>query len=685
MPNEGAVVKQQDRSVEASSESRLWEEMRHELGGTWQAVFAPLRGSRPVRGETRHLVGRIYRWVKPYRGRLVVGLALAVTGSLAGLASPVVWRYLVDAIVPGGDASRLGQITLLLLGIYLLGGALGLASGYLLNLAGLRLTMDLRLALYEHLQTLSLGFFGERRTGELVSRVMNDVRSVRALATDDLAQLLRHTVFFFGALGLILVTDWRLTAFLLLLAPPVALIASFVGRLIRRLAMKVTDGYAEVTTVLEEALSSIRTVRTFVREDFEIARFRKGLAHLLGLAVRQVYLEVMFGPLLSVLFFTATVVLIWFGGRQVLAGALTVGQLVTFLILTSVIGSSLSWVGGLWTRLQSTLGTCDRIFRLLDTPPDLVEAPDAQPLPPVHGRLSFEAVTFAYPGGSPVLEEITLDVAPGETLAVVGPSGAGKTTLLNLVPRLYDPSRGRVTLDGVDLRSVTVASLRRQIALVPQETQLFGGTVRENLLYGRLDATDDELAQAARAANAEEFIFELARGYDTVVGERGVKLSGGQRQRLAIARALLRDPRILLLDEATSALDSESETLVQDALEKLMKGRTTVVVAHRLSTVRKADRIAVLDRGRLEEVGTHAELLERDGLYARLYRYQFRGDLTPMPARSGLSARPRPWTSPPEPVVSLRSAPGWRPATRSGCAAPTSTTDPDGRRGRSPR
>lgn len=629
----------------AFGEGPLWEEMRQELGETWKAVFASLRRSRRTedfeeseapgpetlgherpRGESRRRLARIFRLVRPYRGRLILGLTLAVAGSLVGLASPVVWRYLVDAIVPGGDPSLLGRITLLLLGLYVLGGALSLSSGYLLNLAGLRLTMDLRLALYQHLQTLSLGFFGDRRTGELVSRVMNDVRSVRSLATDDLAQLLRHTIFFFGALGLILVTDWRLTVFLLLLAPPVALIASFVGRLIRRLSIQVTDGYAAVTTVLEEALSSIRTVRTFVREEFEIARFRRGLAHLLALAVRQVYLEVLFGPLLSVLFFTATVVLIWFGGRQVLAGELSVGQLVTFLILTSVIGNSLSWVGGLWTRLQSTLGTCDRIFGLLDTPPDMDEAPDAFTLPPVEGRLAFEHVTFAYPGGPPVIHDLTLELEPGETLAVVGPSGAGKTTLLNLVPRLYDPREGRVLLDGFDLREVTAASLRRQIALVPQETQLFGGTIRDNLLYGRLDATDEELQDAARSANAEEFVLRLPEGYDTVVGERGLKLSGGQRQRLAIARALLRDPRILLLDEATSALDSESETLVQEALERLMQGRTTIVVAHRLSTVRKAHRIAVLDHGRLSEMGSHDELLASDGLYARLYRYQFRGD-----------------------------------------------------------
>jgi subfamily B ATP-binding cassette protein MsbA len=315
---------------------------------------------------------------------------------------------------------------------------------------------------------------------------------------------------------------------------------------------------------------------------------------------------------------------LWFGGQEVLAGRLSGGALIAFLVYGINIAASLGAFTSLWTQIQEALGASRRIFELLDENPEIKDAPEAQPLPHVRGQLILDDVSFSYPGADRVLHHITLEIQPGEVLALVGPSGAGKSTLFNLIPRFYDPTHGRVCVDGHDLRSVTLDSLRAQIGLVPQETLLFSGTVRENLRYGKLDATDDELVAAARAANAEEFIAKFPKGYETVVGEKGVKLSGGQRQRIAIARALLKDPRLLLLDEATSSLDSESESLVQEALERLMQGRTTIIIAHRLSTVQKANRIAVLDEGHLVELGTHAELLAREGLYARLYRMQFR-------------------------------------------------------------
>jgi subfamily B ATP-binding cassette protein MsbA len=624
----------------------LWQEARSSATTFPRDLLALISGKR--RGPDEGTGGsvnlrRLLGVARPYRARLVVALVIVLLGSLVSLGATLTWRYLVDSVTPGGNPDVLDRVALVLLGLYVLRSTLGLASGYLLNVVGLRLTMDLRFELFRHLQTLPLRFFTERRVGELVSRVMNDVQTVRGVLTGDLSGLLQQTVLFVGALAFILVIDWRLSLLMFVLVPAVSVVSILLGRALRRLSAEVTDGFAAVHTVLEEALSGVRTVRSFVRESYEVGRFRDHLGRLLGIALRRMMFEIVFGPLLSALFFSSTVVIIWYGGKQVLAGEISTGQLVTFILLTSVIGGSIRWVGGLWTRLQSALGSCDRIFRLLDVENEIQEPSDAVSLPPLEGRVRFERVSFAYRSSEPdreapaVLHDVDLEVTPGEKLAIVGPSGAGKSTLMHLVPRFYDPSAGRVLVDGADLRTVRLDSLRTQIGFVPQETHLFGGTVRDNLLYGRLDASDEELVAAARAANAHQFVSALENGYETIVGEKGIRLSGGQRQRLAIARVLLEDPRILLLDEATSALDSESERLVQEALDRLMEGRTTLVVAHRLSTVQNADRIAVLDGGRVVELGTHEELLAVDRLYARLYRQQLHDPADPGPMETARS------------------------------------------------
>ncbi|NDJ78280.1 MAG: ATP-binding cassette domain-containing protein, partial [Chloroflexi bacterium] len=396
----------------------------------------------------------------------------------------------------------------------------------------------------------------------------------------------------------------------------------------RQRSTDVQDEIAGATVVAEEVLHNIRSVKSYGREDYEIARYESALARTLDAVRRLITVRAVIGPALDFFMAVDIALILWFGGREVLDGRLTGGELIAFLLYTLVIAQSFSQLGGLLARTQEALGAVARVFQVLDTTPDLLDAPDAITLEHVAGRITFEAVTFSYDGDTDgaqtVLDDITLDISPGEIIALVGPSGAGKSTIFNLIPRFYDVTAGAVLVDGHDVRAVTQASLRAQIGIVPQETLLFGGTIRENIRYGRLDASEADLVAAAEAANAHPFITALPDGYETVVGERGVRLSGGQRQRVAIARAILKDPRILLLDEATASLDNESELLVQQALDRLMVGRTTLIIAHRLSTIRSAHRIAVLDGGHIVELGTHDDLLARGGLYARLYAMQFR-------------------------------------------------------------
>jgi ATP-binding cassette, subfamily B, bacterial MsbA len=569
---------------------------------------------------------RLMVYLKPHIGRFTIAMIAIVIGSVLSLAGPYTLQFLIDAVFTEGNEELLNQITVVLIIIFALQAVFYFIRAYQLSYIGERVMVDLRLNLFQHLQKLSLSFYNERRTGELVSRATNDVSTVRTLVTSDVSTAISQVITFFGALILILITDWRLTLFMLMLVPLVVIVALIFGRRLRKISSAVQDQLADATTVLEESIGGVRVVQSFTREDYEIGRYRHSIEQTFALALKRIKLSSTFGPIASFMGFAVVVAVFWFGGQQVLNGTLTAGQLTMFLILTLTIAGSIGSFSGLWTSLQEALGATKRIFEILDTPSDIVDQPEAKPLARIDGHITFDRVSFAYKDNSDqhVLRGVSLEVKPGEVLALVGPSGAGKTTLVNLIPRFFDPQTGGVCIDGQDIRSVQVKSLREQIGLVPQDTLLFGGTVRENILYGKLDAAEDELIEAARAANAHDFIIQLPKGYETVVGERGVKLSGGQRQRIAIARAILKDPRILLLDEATSSLDSESEGLVQEALDRLMQGRTSVVIAHRLSTVHHADRIAVLDHGQLVELGTHAALITLDGLYARLYRMQFR-------------------------------------------------------------
>lgn len=569
---------------------------------------------------------RLFRYLAPYRARLALAVVALIGSAALSLVFPAVISSVVDSVLKEGNLQLLDQVTGLLLVVFFIRSVTSLLENYNLNYIGERLVVDLRQQLYRHLQTLSLGFFTSRRVGELVSRLSSDVTVMRTALTSNVNVLLQQTLIMAGSVVVMLALNWRLTLFILALTPVIVAMGALFGLWLRRTSTQIQDELAGATTVAEEVLQNIREVKSFARESYEINRYENAISRAFSAAVRLLRIRSIFGPLVAFMGFGGLSLILWFGGREVLDGRLTGGELIAFLIYGLTVAGALGSLVNLYTQFQEALGATKRIFQLLDTPPDITDAPDARPIGAVRGAITFEGVSFSYDDRQEVLHDINLDIAPGEILALVGPSGAGKSTIFNLIPRFYDPTGGSIKVDGQDLRTITQASLRQQIGIVPQETLLFGGTIRENIRYGRLDATEAEIIAAAQAANAHDFIIQLPDGYDTIVGERGIRLSGGQRQRVAIARAVLKDPRILLLDEATSSLDSESEHLVQEALGRLMSNRTTVIIAHRLSTTKIAHRIAVIDRGRIVELGTHEALMALDGLYAKLYGMQFRED-----------------------------------------------------------
>ncbi len=571
---------------------------------------------------------RLLVFVRPYWKLLVVAAIVLVLSSLAGLALPLAVRGIVDSALVNGNFALLNRVTLALVGLFVIQAVLGFAQSYIMGWVGERIVANLRETLYAHLQNMPLSFFAATRTGDLLSRLGNDVTTIQNAVTDVLLSLLSNIVMFVGGIVIISVMAWRLTLIMLAVVPLAVLGMIVLGRLVRRLSRQVQDTLAEVSATAEEAITGVRIVKSFAREPYEVDRYRAGTERLFGLAVKRVRLRATLGPIIGLLAYGSIALVLWFGSREVIAGNLTPGQLISFLLYTMMIAAPIAAFTSLYSQFQQALGASERVFQLLDTPPELLDAADAPAMPHIEGAVQFENVCFDYGDTAEeriVLRDIDLCVEPGQVVALVGPSGAGKTTLVNLIPRFYDPTEGRILVDGHDIRHVQMRSLREQIGIVPQETALFSGTVRDNIAYGKLDAADDEIEAAARAANAHDFISELPQGYATPVGERGVKLSGGQRQRVAIARALLKDPRILILDEATSSLDSESEQAVQEALERLMRDRTTFVIAHRLSTITNADWIVVLDGGRVMEQGRHADLVSREGgLYRRMHALQFR-------------------------------------------------------------
>jgi ATP-binding cassette, subfamily B, bacterial MsbA len=585
---------------------------------------------RPRRIPKPGRLVRLWPRVRPYRGILLGATVALVLSSAASLAFPMVVRYLLDAAFVNRDRALLDRIALGLVGLFSVQAVLNYIQAYLLSAAGEQAVAGLRRELFARLLEMPPGFFAERRTGELTSRLTVDIGLLQSVLSHQISEFSRQVLALVGGVILLTYLQPRLTLTALLVAPVVVGTALVFGSRLRRITTGVQDRIAEASAVAEEAFSQIRTVQSFVQERAERARYGDRIAASVRLALKRARVRGVFFGMLTFSTFAAIVFVLWQGGLLVLDGSLTAGALVGFLLYTITIAASIGALATSFTSYQEAVGAAERVFEILEMAPAIGDPATPVPLPtPVKGRVAFEGVSFRYqsdPSLPWTLDDITLQVASGETVALVGPSGGGKTTLVSLLPRFWDMDRGRITLDGADIRSLRLADLRGAIGVVPQEPALFSGTIRENIAYARPKASDAEVLAAARAAHAQEFVERLPQGYDTMVGERGIKLSGGQRQRVAIARAILKDPAVLILDEATSSLDNESEALIEDALNHLLKGRTTLIIAHRLSTVRRADRLLVLDGGRIVEEGTHAELLARGGLYARLYARQFRDD-----------------------------------------------------------
>jgi subfamily B ATP-binding cassette protein MsbA len=550
-------------------------------------------------------------------GLLVMGVA-SINLALLRLAGTL-W----DVITVQHDRTRMTELIGLFIGLVLLQGLCSMGHSYLTTWISQRVVADFRTHLFAHLQNLAVSFFARRRTGELLSRLMNDVTVIQSIVTETPIDTAKQLVTFIGGIGFLLAMNWRLCLLILLLLPLLVLVAKFFGRRLKSLSTSIQDQTAALTTLLEEVISGIRIVKSFVQTKREESRFLTQVQHGLALSLKRAGIMALFVPVISLLTFSAAAAVLWYGGTQVIEGAVTPGDLFAFVLFAGILIGPFSSAARVFAQIKEAQGATQRVFEILDAEADIRDVPNAHVLSAVKGHVRAEQVGFSYDPRTPVLSHLSFEAQPGELVAFVGPTGAGKTTVINLLHRFYDPVEGRITVDGHDLKQVTVDSWYRQVALVPQETILFGGTILDNIRYGNPEASAAAVQEASTAAHAHEFISAFPDKYLTVVGEKGINLSGGQRQRIAIARAILKNPRVLLLDEATSSLDTESERLVQEALERLMQGRTTFVVAHRLSTIQRADRILVLDKGRVVEEGTHAQLLERKGLYHYLYTIRF--------------------------------------------------------------
>lgn len=566
---------------------------------------------------------RLVLFIKPYWKALGLAIVCIVMSAAANLYVPWIIRDMIDKVLMEKDMLLLNVIAVGIIVVFLVRGVFFYGQSYLVSYIAQRVIIDIREKLYVQFQKLQLAYYEKKQTGTIMSYITNDVAALQAALVDSLIELVTESAILVGSLVLMFYLDWKLSLVTLIVVPLIGQAMKIFGRKIKVSGALIQERTADITSLLQERISGVRVVKSFAREDYEIERFQDQNNLNFKANMKSVQLTSLLTPTVEFLAAVIVSVILWFGGYQVVNGALTAGSLVAFLTYAVNLANPVKRISRVYGTINKAMAAADRVFSVLDTAEELKDKPNAITMPKIKGNVTFEHVSFAYKPGTYVLHDLNLTAQSGQIVAFVGPSGAGKSTIANLIPRFYDVTEGSIKIDGMDIRDVKIKSLREQIGIVPQETMLFSGSVMDNIRYGRLDASDEEVIEAAKAANAHNFITQLTDGYETKIGERGITLSGGQRQRIAIARAILKNPRILILDEATSALDTESEEIVQEALDKLMVGRTSFVIAHRLSTIVGADKIVVLDEGRVKECGTHQELMKTGGLYSHLYNIQF--------------------------------------------------------------
>lgn len=567
---------------------------------------------------------RILSYIKPYMHRLIFAMFCTIMAAAGNLYIPWIIKDMIDEVLADKNGTMLNWIAASIIAIFVVRGLFWYGQNYLMSYVGQSVIIDIRAAVFKKLQRLSVSFYDKNKTGTIMSYVTNDVNALQSAMVENTIEMITEGFILIGSVVAMIYLDWRLTLFTVCTFPVVLWFMEFFGKKIRKTGGRIQECTADITSVLQESVASARVIKSFVREDYEVDRFDVENRANFRANMKNAQLMATLTPVVELVAAIGVTMIIWYGGNNVINGTITAGSLVAFLTYAVNISNPIKRLTRVIGNIQKGLAAAQRVFMIIDMPEEIAESRDAKQLPEVSGKVEFQNVSFAYDDKGNVITDLSFSVKPGEVIAIVGPSGAGKSTIANLLPRFYDVNKGDIKIDGHSVREVTLDSLREQVGIVPQETMLFNGSVYNNILYGRLDATKEEIEAAAKAANAHDFIMQLTDGYETKLGDRGVNLSGGQRQRIAIARAILKNPRILILDEATSALDTESERVVQEALDRLMVGRTSFVIAHRLSTVKNADKILVLEKGNLVESGTHDELLALDGLYAHLYKIQYR-------------------------------------------------------------